>query len=309
MAKKARQPVVDYAIYLAVRAVVGVVQAVPQRLAFAAADGLGWLAHALDKRHRAVAADNLRHAFPDKPDAEIDRLVRGCYRHFARVAVEMVLLPRKFRMANYPTYAELVRADSVCRALVGRRPAIFVTGHLGNWEMIGYALGAAGHKTFAVARVLDNPYLERFLKRFRQATGQTIIAKKDDYDRLRLALEQGGKVGILADQDAGARGVFVPFFGRAASAHKAIALLALAYDAPILVSAAVRAAEPMKYRMITEDVIRPAVYAGRPDAVAAMTARYHAALERLIRQAPEQYFWLHRRWKSRPAERKVRAAA
>jgi KDO2-lipid IV(A) lauroyltransferase len=104
--------------------------------------------------------------------------------------------------------------------------------------------------------------------------------------------------------------VFVPFFGRAASAHKAIALLALTYDAPILVSAAIRAAEPMKYRMITEDVIRPADYAGRPDAVVAMTARYHAALERLIRQAPEQYFWLHRRWKSRPkAEGKHRVAA
>jgi KDO2-lipid IV(A) lauroyltransferase len=309
MARKARKPVVDYAVYLAVRAAVGVVQALPMRLTFAAADGLGWLAHALDQRHRAVAADNLRHAFPEKSDAEIARLVRACYRHFTRVAVEMILLPRKFRMANYPTYAELVHCGPVCRALVGRQPAIFVTGHLGNWEMIGYALGASGHKTYAVARVLDNPHLERFLKRFRQATGQTVIAKKDDYDRLKLALEQGGKVGVLADQDAGTRGVFVPFFGRAASAHKAVALLALAYDAPILVSAAIRVGEPMKYRMVTNEVIRPADYAGRPDAVAAITARYHAALERLIRQAPEQYFWLHRRWKSRPAERNKKVAA
>src|SRR5262245_30519437 len=229
MAKKVRKPVVDYLVYLAVRVVVGVVQALPVRAAFAAADCLGWLAHRLDTRHRAVAADNLRHAFPEKTDAEIARLVRACYRHFTRVVVEMVLLPRKFRMSNYPTYAELVQCGPVCRALLAKGPAVFVTGHLGNWEMIGYALGASGHKTYAVARVLDNPHLERFLKRFRQATGQTVIAKKDDYDRLRQALQEGGKVGILADQDAGARGVFVPFFGRAASAHKGVALLALAY--------------------------------------------------------------------------------
>jgi Kdo2-lipid IVA lauroyltransferase/acyltransferase len=308
MARKARKPVVDYAVYMAVRLVVGVVQALPMRAAFAVADGLAWLAYRVDKRHRAVAAENLRFAFPEKTAGEIDGIVRGCYRHFCHVVVEMVLLPRKFRMHNYPNYAELVNAGAVCRLLASREPGLFVTGHLGNWEMIGYALGAAGHKMFAVARVLDNPHLERFLKRFRQMTGQTIIAKKDDYDRLKEALEHGGKVCILADQDAGSRGMFVNFFGRPASAHKAVALLAMAYDAPIVVSAAIRVGEPMKYQMITEDVIRPSEYAGRPDAVKAMTQRYHAALERLARRAPEQYFWLHRRWKSRPVERKREVA-
>ncbi|HEY2785863.1 MAG TPA: lysophospholipid acyltransferase family protein, partial [Fimbriiglobus sp.] len=169
-------------------------------------------------------------------------------------------------------------------------------------------LGAVGYHLFAIARVLDNPYLERFLKRFRQATGQTIVAKKDDFGRLQAALRTGGKVGILADQDAGPRGVFVEFFGRPASAHKAVALMALEFDAAVIVSATVRVAEPMRYEIVCEDLIRPGDYAGRPDAVAAITARYHAALERLIRQYPEQYFWLHRRWKSRPAERKRPAA-
>ncbi len=310
MARKARKPAVDYAVYLAVRVLVCFTQAVPMRIAFAAADGLAWLAHRFDKRHRAVAAENLRCAFPEKSESEIDRLVRSCYRHFARVAVEMILLPRKFRFAHYPNYVALYNGGPVARALAGRGPALLVSGHLGNWEFTGYVLGAIGYRTYAIARVLDNPYLERFLKRFRQATGQTIVAKKDDFDRLQVALAAGGKVGILADQDAGTRGVFVQFFGRPASAHKAVALMALEYDAPIVVGGTIRVAEPMRYVVICEDVIRPAEYAHRPDAVAAITQRYHAALERLIRRAPEQYFWLHRRWKSQPAARKrvVKAA-
>jgi KDO2-lipid IV(A) lauroyltransferase len=309
MAKKARRASVDFAVYLAVRVMVCLAQAVPVRVAFAAAEGLAWLAYRIDRRHRLVAAENLRHAFPGTDDAGIDRLVRGCYRHFVRVAVEMILLPRKIRMHNYPRYVRIATPGPVVRALVSREPVLLVTGHLGNWEMTGYMMGASGHRTYAVARVLDNPYLERFLLKFRQATGQTLIAKKDDFGRLQAVLEGGGKVGVLADQDAGPRGVFVDFFGRPASAHKGLALLAIEYDAPLLVAATVRVAEPMRYELVCEDIIRPRDYAGRPDAVKAITQRYHAALERLIRRHPEQYFWLHRRWKTRPKSETKRMAA
>src|SRR5436189_235379 len=85
---------------------------------------------------------------------------------------------------------------------------------------VSFKLGANGFRTYAIARTLDNPHLERFLKRFRTATGQEIIGKTDDFDRLTAALSAGGKVATLADQDAGSRGVFVDFFGRPASAHK-----------------------------------------------------------------------------------------
>ena len=170
--------------------------------------------------------------------------------------------------------------------------------------MAGYALGALGFRTYAIARVLDNPHLERFLSRFRQGTGQTILAKKSDFARLTAAVATGGKVAVLADQDAGPRGVFVPFFGRPASAHKAVALMALEFDARIVVVGVPRVGDPMRYEVVCEDAFDAADYADRPDAVKAITERYHAALERLIRRHPEQYFWLHRRWKTRPAERK-----
>lgn len=311
MAKKPRHPLADRGVYLVVRALVGVIQALPTGWAFAFADVLAAGAYRVDKRHRRVAAENVAAAFPDlaSDPAAVDRLVRGCYRHFCTLLVEIILLPRKLRVHNWRRYATLVNHGPVLGELLDRRPLLIVTAHFGNWEMAGYVLGAVGFRTHAIARVLDNPHLEAFLKRFRQATGQTIIAKKDDFDRLTGVLAAGGKIATLADQDAGPKGVFVEFFGRPASAHKAVAMMAMAYHAKMVVVGTPRVGGPLEYEVVCEDVIDPDDYATRPDAVRAITQRYHAALERLIRRHPEQYFWLHRRWKSQPAARKVRAAA
>jgi KDO2-lipid IV(A) lauroyltransferase len=301
---KTRKPALDLTVYLAVRLAVCLVQALPTRLAFAFADLLAWTAYRVDRRHRQVAADNHRPAFPDRSPAAIDQLVRGCYRHFATLVIELALIPRKLRIHNWRRFASLVHGDRVLTALLSDRPLLIVTAHFGNWEMAGYVLGAVGFKTFAIARVLDNPHLERFLKQFRQATGQTIIAKKDDFGRLTDVLRSGGKVATLGDQDAGPRGVFVNFFHRPASAHKAVALMAIEFDAPLVVVGTPRVGVPLDYRIVAEEMIDPRDYATRSDAVRAITQRYHEALERLIRRYPEQYFWLHRRWKTQPAVRK-----
>lgn len=296
---KARKPMLDYVVYLAVRVAVCVLQALPLRAAFAFAEALAWLAYHVDKRHRNVAAENLRHAFPDR---DPDPLVRACYRHFAGVAVEIALLPRKLHVENWRKYVTLIHPERIVPALIRPRPLLIVTAHFGNWEVAGFGLGALGFRTHAIARVLDNPHLEQFLKSFRQKTGQTIIAKKDDFDRLADVMRNGGKVATLGDQDAGPRGVFVEFFGRPASAHKAVALMAIEFDALLVVTGTPRVGS-MQYEVIAEEVIDPRDYAHRSDAVKAITQRYHAALERLIRQHPEQYFWLHRRWKTAAAKK------
>src|SRR5438477_8837438 len=98
MPRKIRSDVADFAVYLVVRCAVAILQALPVRLAFRCADGLAWLGYTVDQRHRNVAIDNLRHAFPLKSQGEIDGLIRGCYRHFLRLVVEIALLPRKFRL-------------------------------------------------------------------------------------------------------------------------------------------------------------------------------------------------------------------
>lgn len=310
MARKPRRKTVDFAVYLAVRLAVCLVQALPMSLAFKLAEALGWLVYRLDKRHRAVAAENLRFAFPDlaADPTRVDRMVRATYRHLLLVVIEIVLLPRKLHVVSWRRYCTMYPATRAIVPMFGDRPSLMVTAHFGNWEMAGWMMGLFGVKSYGIARVLDNPYLEAYLKHFRQATGQTIIAKKDDFERITGVLRSGGKLGTLADQDAGPRGIFVDFFGRPASTHKAVALMAIEFDAVLTVIGAPRIAEPMFYAIVCEDVIDPRDYAGRADAVRAITERYTVALERMIRRHPEQYFWLHRRWKHQPVQREKKPA-
>jgi KDO2-lipid IV(A) lauroyltransferase len=310
MAKR-RNRAADFAVYLAVRLLVHFLQSLSLGAAHAVARGLAWLAHRLDRRHREVALDNLRHAYPAWTDERRRDVVRAVYRHFCTVLVEMVHLPRKIRPTNWRRYLELPDGETLVDVLLSGRPVLIVTGHFGNWEMAGYALGLFGFKSYAVARPLDNPYLDAFLRRFREHTGQQLLAKKGEVDRMQDILDRGGVICTLADQDAGQQGLYVDFFGRPASTHKAIALLALRHRAVVLVCGAQKVGEPMRYAVRCTDVLWPEDFEGDPRAVRNFTQRYTAALERLARLAPEQYFWLHRRWKHQPKEKEkaVRRAA
>jgi Kdo2-lipid IVA lauroyltransferase/acyltransferase len=309
MADKPRNPLTDYAVYFAVRVVVCVLQAVPLRVALGIAHVLALLAYRVDKRHREVARDNLRHAFPERcaDSAECERLVRACYRHFCTMAIEIACLPRRIHLHNWRAFTDVLRPDQGMGPLLGDRPVLLVTAHYGNWEVAGYVMGLIGMRTYAIARVLDNPHLDRFLQRFRQKTGQTILSKSGDFARITAALEAGGAIATLGDQDAGPKGMFVEFFNRPASTHKAVALLALQHDALMVVIGIPRVGTPMRFAMEVEDLIDPREYTGhRGQAVRAMTVRFTQAIERLVRRHPEQYFWLHRRWKHQPPKNNAR---
>jgi KDO2-lipid IV(A) lauroyltransferase len=323
MAKK-RSPTLDAVVYLVIRGIVCLVHAVPPVVSFWLADGIAYLLYRYVPSRRRVALENLIASFPElREDAgRADALVRGMYRHFIRAVFESLLLTRKLHLPTWRSFIDLYSSGTMPSNLFSDRAVLMVTGHFGNWEMSGYLLGRLGFKTYAIARVLDNPHLERLVLRLRQATGQTIIAKHDDFDRLTRALASGGKVSTLADQDAGPRGVFVDFFGRPASTHKAIALMAIEFDALICVTGMPRVSrhnypaahalpgmESTYYAVELEETIDPRDYAERPDAVKAITQRYTAALERLIRRHPEQYFWLHRRWKHQPQTKRVKQVA
>lgn len=306
---KIRSPIADFLVYFIVRAAVCLIQMLTDRAARGLGQCFGALAYALDKRHRAVANNNLRHAFPELDDAARDRLVRGTFRHFATLIVEIARMPRKLHLRNWRDYGDLVGGDKVVAAMTSGRPVMIVTGHYGNWELAGYALGLLGFHTHAVARPLDNPYVDDYLRRFRERTGQRVLAKKGDFDEMQKLMQAGGVLATLADQDAGPRGLFVDFFGRPASTHKAIALMAIEYKVLLVVAGVPKVAQPMHYHVMIEDVIDPIDYADRPDAVKAITQRYSSALEQLIRRHPEQYFWLHRRWKHQPQARIRKQAA
>ena len=305
---KPQSAAVNYAVYLLVRIVVCIVQALPFSAACRFGEFLGWLAYRINRRHREVARDNIRRAFPGQySEAQIDALVRGVYRHFCTVVIEIAHLPRRLHLTNWKEHIDLVGGREIVDRLLSGRPLLLVTGHFGNWEMGGFALGLFGFRTHAIARPLDNPYLEDYLRRFREKTGQKLLAKRGDFDQMEALLRSGGVIGTLADQDAGQRGLFVDFFGRPASTHKAIALLALEHRVPLAVVGTPRLNG--RYRVLIGDLIFPEEYDKHPDAVRAITQRFTTALEKLIRLAPEQYFWLHRRWKHAPAKARRKTAA
>lgn len=301
MARK-QSAVSDWAVYLVVRMVICLFQTISGALASNLVHGLALLVFTLDRRHRRIAIENLRHAFPQRyTEAQLHAIVLATYRHFLMLLADVSQLPRKMHRHNaesffdkgklFPEFLELLHSE---------RPLLIVTGHFGNWELAGYALGAYGIRSYAIARLLDNPYLEAFLRRFRQKTGQTVLDKKDLLG-IQSALDKGGKVAVLADQSAGHRGVMVDFFGRPASAHKGVATLALQHNAPMAVVGVRKLGDPLRFQLIIEDIIYPDEYTGyRAERVRRITQRFTSALERIIRTAPEQYFWLHNRWKQKP---------
>ncbi len=307
---KSRWLVADYFVYLAIRATVCFIQMLSYRAARGIAAQLAWLAFHIDRRHRLVAIDNLTHALPAIQDTRRrERVVQAVYRHFLLLLIEIVHVPRKLHPINWRQHLELTGGRDLVDAMLSDRPLLLVTGHFGNWELGGYVLGLLGFTTYAIARTLDNPYLDTYLRSFRERTGQKVLAKQNDWDDIQAVLANHGVLATLADQDAGARGQFVDFFGRPASTHKAVALLALEYNVPMIVIGTPRVGEPMKYRVVAEDVIKPEEYRENPNAVREITQRFTSALERLVRRFPEQYFWLHRRWKHQPSPRKSKRAA
>jgi KDO2-lipid IV(A) lauroyltransferase len=301
---KPRSRLADYAAYLAVRVLVCLIQSLSPAAGRRLALGLAWLAYRLDRRHRLVACDNLRQAFPERfAAADPDPQVRAVYRHFCQLLIDIIHLPRKVHLTNWYRYVDLPDLR-VLESLLWGRPLMFVTGHFGNWELGGYILGRLGFTAHAVARPLDNPYIDDYLRRFREGTGGKILAKKGDFKEMQELLARGGVLATLADQDAGARGLFVDFFGRPASTHKVMALLSLEYGVPLLVIGVRKVGEPLRYQIDLADVILPEDYRGRADAAKDITQRLTAALERIVSSAPEQYFWLHRRWKHQPPPKK-----
>lgn len=306
-AKKSAKPptrlkrIFDWLAYLAIRVTVCILQAMSLETGYAIARTLARVGYRLDRRHVPIALDNLRHAFKDKYTTEqLKQIVQQVYLHFAMLIIEIAHIPRRLRPTTWRDIIEVRNQDQVVELVVSGRPVILLTAHFGNFEIAGYTMAVFGFKPHSVARALDNPYVERLLREFRTRTGQEIIYKRGAFDQVAAVMQRGGMIGMLSDQDAGHRGVFVEFFGRPASSHKGVALLALEHDAPICVGFARRLGNKFKFEVWMERILEPGDFRHLPDPVYGITQECARAFESAIRRNPEQYLWLHRRWKHQP---------
>ena len=297
--------------YLAVRVLFCVLQTLRIETCAALARRAARFCTDVLKLRADVPAENLAIAYPHWTEAERRACILRMWEHLFLFVAEVAQSPRKIRITNYRRYVTFREEADFARVMYDDRPTIFLTAHFGAFEMLGYFAGMVGIPSYTIVRTLDNPYLEAFLARFRGATGQHLIAKEGASDRIADVLRQGHLLGILADQYAGSKGSWVKFFGKSASTHKAVALLALTEGARLIVATVRRDGGPMQYVETFHAEFDPRTATTEATNPTAITQWFTDEFERFIRDDPSQYWWLHRRWKDNRKERaaKKRAAA
>ena len=298
---KPRNDFVDRLQYLGLRLVTMMLHTWSLDLNLAAARLLGDIMYAVDRRHRHRALANIRRSFPDMPEPVRREMARESMRQMFLLAVEVMFTTRLVQIPTFAKYIDVDKVSEVLGLMMDKHHGlIMLTGHYGNWEILGYAFATLGFETTSVARAMDNPYINEWMLGVRERRGQKIIGKKGATDDVLRTLDQHGAVGFIADQNAGPKGIFVDFFGRKASTYKSIGLLAMEKEVPIIVGYARRVGKGFRFRLGMSDLIWPKDWKDQPDPLRYITQRYTAAVEKFVREDPGQYLWVHRRWKTRP---------
>jgi len=297
---------IDYLVYLVVRIMGCLVLSMRIETAHACSRRLAWFFCDVLKIRRGVVLDNLRHAFPEMTAKQHEEIMRNMWEHLFLLGVELLFSRRKIHETNWRDHVNLVNGHEIVSLLIDGRATLVVTAHYGNFEVGGYMMGLLGFPTYTVARTLDNPFLDEYLNDFRSCCGQRIIPKQGAFDYTADVLGSGHAMAFLADQYAGVKGCWVEFFGRQASAHKAIALLALENDATVVISGNRRLDnKPLQFELKTHASIDPRESRGDIGTIKLLTQWYTTRIEEAIREDPGQYWWLHRRWKDTREEHRA----
>ena len=295
--------------YLGVSILLLFARLVPLRVGEFMSEHLGRVLYMLLQRRRSIALDNLREAFPDDKCPDHKRVARRSFSSFVLTCFESL----KFQqiLGDQDTGVEPVSLSEELRELLQKarrihdqsHGCIFVTPHIGNWELLPYASSMVGIPLVAVVRPLDNVYLEKLLYRKRSGSGQIIVPKRNVFFVLQVTLKQGKSIGLLPDQGTG-QGIPVPFFGREAFTTPVPAMLAVMYHRPLVVVACCRSADSRSFEGVVSDPIWPGEYSSEKEEIYRLTGRMNLEMEAIIRRYPEQYFWMHDRWKRYKRRRK-----
>ena len=259
------------------------------------------LFYQFSEKHRLIVLHNLTRAFPEKDMPEVMRIARDCYKNLGIVAAEFFDILSMTR-ENISDWLEVEGLEDYLRAREKNKGILSFTGHFGNWEIGAAAFAFLCHPVNIVYRALDNPVIGGIVDKVRSHTGNKLLPKGGAARRIVRLLGKNENIGILIDQNVSWReGVFVDFFGRPASTSKGLAALALQTGAPVLPSFISRMKDG-KYRL----VIGPEVEISRTGDydmdILENTQRFTNIVEDNVRRHPEQWFWLHQRWKTKKSQ-------
>jgi KDO2-lipid IV(A) lauroyltransferase len=272
----------------------------PRPLARAAGIGLVWLVYLLHVRLRQVGMRNLSLAFPEKTETERVRILRGEFASLGRQLAEVCHFP-KYTRENVEQVVVYDGLENYEQAHARGKGVLFLTAHFGGWELSAFTHSLHGHWMHVVSRAMDNVYLDRLIRQYRTMHGNQTVDKDDFVRGLLAAMKAGEVVGILMDTNmTPPQGIFVDFFGIPACTASGLARIALRTDATVVPTFTIWDAELGKYRLRFDPAVELVRTAELEADIKANTQRFTSIIEEYVRKYPEQWLWVHRRWKTRP---------
>ncbi len=284
--------------YGAVRVVLWAVERVPKALAYGCAAALGRIYFRFSRRRRRLAMEFLRLAFPEgKTDKELYRIGSVATGNVFKVAFDMIYSTKIIEDGSFLDHVDVteIREHLPDGAFLG------VTAHLGSWEVAAISYAAIGRETHVVVQSFKNPLQQRFITENRRRTGLYLHPRRGGIRGLMKALSRGC-VGLQAvDQNQRRRGVFVPFFGKLASTERSAATLALRKGYPIMTGTCRRVGSGFRFKLFIDELIYPEATGDLEEDVKRLACKINERLEKHILAAPDQYLWIHNRYRSRPS--------
>jgi len=266
----------------------------PGRLADGFGSALGLLAHSLDRKHRERARSNLRMVFPDWSDDKVRRVARKVFAHFGKTGARFLRAPALSREQVLAS-VRCEGMDLIHEALGEGKGAILVTAHIGNWERMAHYFSLNGIPLSVIARDANDQVSNQVVNRTRRSQGFEVYSRTTAARRVLRDLQQNRCVGILPDQNA--QEAFVPFFGKPAGTVLGPATFHLHTNAPILATFCIESHDG-SYDVVVSRLDLPERTGNREADAAAIMARINEAIEQAVREHPEQWLWLHDRWRS-----------
>jgi KDO2-lipid IV(A) lauroyltransferase len=280
--------------------VVKSIGALPRPLARAIGISLAQLIYLLHGKLRRVGMRNLQLAFPDMSGRERRKIVRKVFTSLGRQFAEVCLFPR-YTARNVSDAVIYDGFENFDRASERGKGVLFLTGHLGGWELSAFSHSLYGHPLYFVMRPLDNPHLDALVRRYRTLHGNKPILKDDPARELLRAMKQGSTVGILMDTNmTPPEGIFVNFFGIPACTASGLARIALRTEAAVVPGFTLWDPVLRKYRLRFDPAVQLIRTGNNEQDIQANTQLFTKVIEDFVRRYPDQWLWVHRRWKTRP---------
>ena len=252
----------------------------------------------LSPKSRLIVLHNLRRSFPEKDAREIIGIAKGIYRHFAIVAAEFFSLP-SITKENIHQWVEVEGLEHAQAALAKGKGALSIVAHFGNWELLTIAIPMYFRPMYIVYRPLDNPVIDNMVEYVRTMQGNELIPKGGSGKRIMELLQENQIIGILSDQNVAAyEGVFVDFFGRPACTGVGLAVMAMRSGAPVVPVFMARQ-KSGKYKLILKPAVEVVCTDNYEADLRVNTQRFTKAVEDIVREYPDQWFWFHQRWKTK----------